>query len=182
VEDNSQDPRVDASVVGQVVRDWSGDDAAEAAGWLETFRDDPTIFNQSATEGLARAWARQDPNAAFEWADTLGDDTRRNAYANIVGHMPKEDFAVATGWIESAPVDSVMDGARAAYAHRLAGENPQAALAEAFKMTDALGRERTVVAVAQNMYRKNPEAIRLWLPVSGLTESAQQRVVRQQRR
>ncbi|SVE46054.1 uncharacterized protein METZ01_LOCUS498908, partial [marine metagenome] len=85
----------------------------------------------------------------------------------------------ATGeWIRKAPADNVLDGARAAYAWRMSEEKPQEALEQALMMTDELGRERVTVGVARKMYMRNPKGIKEWLPKSGLSVAAQQRVVR----
>ncbi len=92
--------------------------------------------------------------------------------------MPKAQLASAGEWIRKAPADSMMDGARAAYAQRVARDKPNEALEQALLMTDALGRERVAVPIVQRMFKEDPEAFKEWLPKSGLSLPAQQRILR----
>jgi AAA+ superfamily predicted ATPase len=92
--------------------------------------------------------------------------------------MPRGELEKTGEWIRNAPTESVMDGARAAYASRIAREKPNEALEQALLMTDALGRERVAVPIVQRMFKQDPEAFKEWLPKSGLSLPAQQRIIR----
>ncbi len=168
---------LDGRAVGRVASEWAEKDAASAAEWVETLRD-TKLFNKELTSQLAGSWAKRDTQAAFDWAESLNTDLRRSAYGSIVGRMPKAQLASAGEWIRKAPADSMMDGARAAYAQRVARDKPNEALEQALLMTDALGRERVAVPIVQRMFKEDPEAFKEWLPKSGLSLPAQQRILR----
>lgn len=174
---NLNDDRVNGRVAGRVAREWAEREPAAAAKWADSLRG-TKIFNKDLAERLAGTWATQDSSAALEWANTLDSDLRRPAYGSIVGKMPREQLEATAEWIRKAPEDSVLDGARAAYALRMSDEKPREALEQAMMMTDELGREKITVGVAQKMYRRNPKSIKEWLPKSGLSVAAQQRVIR----
>ena len=131
---------LDGRAVGRVASEWAEKDPARAAEWVETLRD-TKLFNKELTSQLAGSLAKRDTQAAFDWAESLNTDLRRSAYGSIVGRMPKAQLASAGEWIRKAPADSMMDGARAAYAQRIARDKPNEALEQALLMTDALGRE-----------------------------------------
>jgi hypothetical protein len=174
---NLDHKRLDGRAVGRVASEWAERDPAEAARWAETFRD-TKLFNKELTSRLAGTWASRDSEAAFKWADGLNIDLRRSALGSIVGRMPRGELEKTGEWIRNAPAESVMDGARAAYASRIAKEKPNEALQQALLMTDALGRERVTVPIVQRMYKQDPKAFNEWLPKSGLSLPAQQRIIR----
>ncbi len=180
IQEHVSNERMNGRVVGRVAGEWAEKNPAEAAEWVDSLRD-TRLFDEDVAKRLSGSWAAQNPRAAMEWANTLEPNLRRPAYGSIVGRMPKEALESTAQWIRDAPVDNVMDGARAAYAHRIAGENPIEALDQAMLMTDTLGRERVSVDIAQRLFRKDPQMIRDWLPGSGLSEAAQQRIVRMRR-
>ncbi|GEM_PF-1192044 len=177
VRQNMDDKRVNGGVVGRVAHEWAKKDPAAAAEWVDGMRDSK-VFNKELTERLLGPWAKRDSTAALTWANTLKPDLRRPALGRIIGAMPQEQLGSVTEWITNAPEDSIMDGARAAFAYRTMSENPRQAMEQALRMQDALGREKTVVAVAKKMFKDNPEGIKEWLPESGLSVPAQQRVMR----
>jgi hypothetical protein len=177
LEGYASDDRVTGNAARRVISQWAEDDPLEASRWADSLRD-TKFFNKSLTEGLVGVWAREDSSAALKWADTLELNLRRPALGRIVGSVPHDQLESMGDWIRNAPSENVMDGARAAYAHRMAEENPLEALDQALLMTDALGREKVTVGIAQRLYRQDPGSIRDWLPTSGLSEAAQQRVTR----
>ena len=177
VRENLDDKRVNGGVVGRVAHEWAKKEPAAAAEWVDGMRDSK-VFNKELTERLLGPWAKRDSTAALTWANTLKPELRRPALGRIIGVMPQEQLGSVTEWITNAPQDSVMDGARAAFAYRTMGDNPRQAMEQALRMQDALGREKTVVAVAKKMFKDNPKGIKEWLPESGLSVPAQQRVMR----
>ena len=146
---------------------------------------DSKVFNKELTERLLGPWAKRDSTAALTWANTLKPELRRPALGRIIGVMPQEQLGSVTEWITNAPEDSVMDGARAAFAYRTMGDNPRQAMEQALRMQDALGREKTVVAVAKKMFKDNPKGIksgfRKWTKRTGSTARDAQQISRLQK-
>ena len=69
-------------------------DPAKAAAWLSN--SDNPILNQPwmsgfLTQSVAEQWARQDPDAALEWASTLDPDQRVGAYSGIIDNIMQSD-------------------------------------------------------------------------------------------
>ena len=174
---NANDERVTGRVAGRVAGEWAEREPEAAAKWADTLRG-TKMFDKELAERLAGSWSTRDSSAALEWANTLEPNLRRPAYGSIVGKMPKEQLEATGEWIRKAPADNILDGARAAYAWRMSDEKPQEALEQALMMTDELGREKVTVGVARKMFKRDPKGIKEWLPKSGLSVAAQQRVVR----
>lgn len=76
-------------------------DPARAVAWLtapdNTMQHQPWLGHQLAST-LATEWARQDPEAALDWARGLdAGDQRMGAYAGIIDHLMESDPEQAAG-------------------------------------------------------------------------------------
>jgi len=82
------------SDAGTVLGTLAAMDPAKAAAWLSN--SDSPILRQPWMSGLlaqsvAEQWARQDPDAALEWAATLDPDQRVGAYSGIINNIMESD-------------------------------------------------------------------------------------------
>ena len=116
----------------------------------------------------------------MEWAQTLDPKLWNPTSASIVGNLSREELARNAQWIKESSTDGRHDGVRAAYAMRMADEDPYSAIEQALLMKDALGREKVTVHIAKKLYKREPQRIREWLPQSGLSLPSQQRILRNQ--
>jgi len=78
-----------------VISAWAAKDPEEAARYFNAKADDMDTFDSSqsaATAGaLAAEWARQDPDSALEWADTLPDELRGETFGRIMAQLSHDD-------------------------------------------------------------------------------------------
>jgi hypothetical protein len=179
LESNLGNKSVNGEVVGQVASTWVERDPVAAAKWVDSLKG-TKVYNKELAKKLAGTWARKDSAAAFEWAQTLDPKLWVPTSASIVGNLPKEELAQNAQWIKESSTDGRHDGVRAAYAMRMADEDPYSAIEQALLMKDTLGREKVTVHIAKKIYKENPKRIREWLPQSGLSEASQQRILRNQ--
>ena len=179
LESNLGNKSVNGEVVGEVASTWVGKDPAAAAKWVDSLKG-TKVYNKELAKKLAGTWARKDSAAAFEWAESLEPDLWVPTSASIVGNLPKEELAQNAQWIKESAPEGKNDGIRAAYAMRMADEDPYSAIEQALLMKDTLGREKVTVHIAKKIYKKDPKRIREWLPQSGLSEASQQRIIRNQ--
>lgn len=179
LESHMEDERVTGKVIAEFTDEWAKTDGPAAARWADDYRG-TTWFDDKVAGRLAGEWAENDPGGALDWADTLEGSHQRSAYGYIARQW--DDKEQAAEWVRSVPASPAMDEARSGLASRLAKDDPVQALEHAGQITDKAMRERSLVYAAQVLYRKNPDAVTAWLPVSGLSDGAIQKVVKPQDR
>ena len=177
LETHLENNNVNGRVIGQVVSKWVERDPSSAANWVDSLKG-TKVYDKELAKKLAGTWARKDSAAAFEWARKLDSNLWVPASASIVGNLPKEELANNAAWIKESPAENRNDGVRAAYAMRMADEDPYEAIEQALLMKDTLGREKITVHIAKKLYKKDPRGIKQWLPQSGLSKASQQRILR----
>tara|TARA_Y100001934_G_scaffold231802_1_gene280171 strand:- start:462 stop:1112 length:651 start_codon:yes stop_codon:yes gene_type:complete len=177
LETHLENNNVNGRVIGQVVSKWVERNPSAAANWVDSLKG-TKVYDKELAKKLAGTWARKDSEAAFEWARKLDSNLWVPASASIVGNLPKEELANNAAWIKESPAENRNDGVRAAYAMRMADEDPYEAIEQALLMKDTLGREKITVHIAKKLYKKDPQGIKQWLPQSGLSKASQQRILR----
>ncbi|MCH2065001.1 MAG: hypothetical protein MK194_14905 [Roseibacillus sp.] len=123
-------------------------DPAKAASWLSN-SDNPVLrqpwMSSFLTQSVAEQWARQDPDAALEWASTLDPEQQVGAYSGIINNIlesdpqraaalamtldssdrPKLLGQIAEAWAAQDPAEAV------AWANSLTGGDREGSLQEA---------------------------------------------------
>ncbi len=136
------------SDAGTVLGTLAAMDPARAAAWLSD--SDNAILRQPwmsdlLTQSIAEQWARQDPDAALEWASTLDPDQQVGAYSGIISNILESDPQRAAALAMSldsadrprllgqiAEAWAARDAAGAvAWANTLSGADREGALSEA---------------------------------------------------
>jgi hypothetical protein len=171
--------KLNGQVVGEVASRWVKSDPEAAASWVDSL-EGTRVYDKELARKLGGVWARSDPEAALNWADKLKPDLWRPTSASIVGNMPIKELREYAPIIKQSPEDGANDGLRAAYAMRMADDDPYDAIEQALMMKDTLGREKVTVYIAKKLFKKDPAGIKDWLPQSGLSTASQQRVLRGQ--
>ena len=175
------DDRVTPDVVAEFADEWGKTDPRNAATWIEKHMNSGLI-NPKVVGRMSGEWAVNDPAGAVEWVSQLGDvKMQAEAFGYVTRQWPRDQLAGARKWIDDTPQVPQYDAARESMAYRLRGENPRDAMQLSTEITDSKRRERSLIESARAMYRENAEAVRAWLPVSGLGERAQQEVLRPSR-
>lgn len=176
-----------------VLSGWASTDPLNAAKY---YTDNPQQFammNMMGGRGgrgmgqgpgaiIAGEWAKQDPDAALEWASTLKtgsadalrsvvsevaksdpakaaamvatmpEDARKSAYEDIALEWGSKNFTEASAWANSLPADQ-RDAAMASAIAGLAQSSPQLAATELSKLTDADALREAAPIVAKNFAR-----------------------------
>lgn len=171
-------PDLDDWVFQKVSRDYAQADADGAVDWVEKYRlSGSERFNYGVIGNFAGSWAKNDPNAAMEWANNMEQPSRRSsAYSQIAKHWTESDIASAEAWLQAGQGDRLMDDARLKFTTRIAEEDPVRALEYAVQIIRPDMREEGMVSAARVLYQRNPDAVLAWLPVSGLGGQAQARI------
>ena len=88
-----------------VLQSWAGDSPEQAAQY---FIDNPLEFRtgrrgDSAAAGVAKEWARQDPEAALAWANGLEGDDKASAVRGVFGQLAQTDPGKASEFLTQYP-------------------------------------------------------------------------------
>jgi len=182
-----------------ILQSWASVDPENAARY---YAENPNQFGgmggggpmgQSGAASIAGEWARQDPNAALAWANTLQGRDKNQALSAVVREVANTDPAKAAGLAATLDGDARGDAYRtiagqwgstnfseaevwirslpsdqqdAAMASALAGlsrENPQLAAQKVATMPAGDSRNEAVATLASNWGRQDPAAAVSWL-------------------
>jgi hypothetical protein len=132
---------------------------ADAEKWVKRLDELPKEKRENAVSGLARGWAANDPEAAFQWAMKLPDDRERDqAFSSVASIWANNDPDEFAAMVESLPEGANRERGNEKLAYALAGEHPSEAWSWALEIKDE-GRR---LSVMQNVYSqaffKNPAA------------------------
>ncbi len=170
-------------------------DPAKAASWLSN-SDNPVLrqpwMSSFLTQSVAEQWARQDPDAALEWASTLDPEQQVGAYSGIINNIlesdpqraaalamtldssdrPKLLGQIAEAWAAQDPAeavawaDSLTGGDREGSLQEALGSWAASAPAEAARYVDQLPeqeRSSYVRDVVRNWSEQAPADAAAWL-------------------
>lgn len=196
-----------------VLSGWASTDPVNAAKY---YTDNPQQFammNMMGGRGgrgmglgpgaiIAGEWAKQDPDAALEWASslktgsgdalksvvsevaktdpakaaamvaTMPESERKNSYESIALEWGAKNFTEASAWANGLPADQ-RDAAMASAIAGLAQESPQLAATELSKLTDGDALRDAAPTVAKNLAREDVQgSIAL---VNGLSDDGAKR-------
>ena len=178
-----------------VLQSWASVDPANAARYYsENSREFAMMgmgrgrmSSDSGSQIIAAEWAKQDPDAAIVWANTLTTDKDR-ALSGVMSEVAKTDpakaasmlatmnmddagravrtvaeyygasnFTEAQKWIQSLPVDEQASAMSSAISG-LAKSDPEGAAAQVAMMEDGGSKDRAIESVVESMAKTNPES------------------------
>lgn len=191
-----------------ILQSWSSTDPAGAAKYYSA---NPREFAMMGVMGgggrggpgqssgasiIASEWARQDPSAAMEWANTLttGKDqaltsvlsqvaqtdpqkatemlssmtltNKSDAYRSVASQYGASNFTDAQAWIRTLPADD-QAGALASAISGLATNDPSTAAKQVAQMAAGDAKDRAVTDVVGNLARVDPNAAAALLSQQG---------------
>ena len=177
-----------------ILQSWASMDPENAAAYFTANPGQFAMMNigrgmggQDGATIIATEWARQDPQGALTWAnsltqgksdalaavlgevaksdpeqaarmlDQLAPGDRTEAYASIAGRYGAQDFAAAEAWIRTLPQDQQAE-ATAAAIEGLASKSPAEALAQINRMPDGEVRNQAIPSLIGPLARTSPQS------------------------
>jgi len=178
-----------------ILQSWASVDPENAARYYTANPGQFAIMNlgrgmgggQDAASIIATEWARQNPQAALTWADSLTSGKsdaiasvlgevaksdpeqaaamlnqlapadRAAAYTEIAGRYGAQDFGAAEAWIRTLPQDE-QSAAFAAAIEGLASKSPKEALAQVNRMPDGDAKNQIIPTLVGPLARTDPQA------------------------
>jgi hypothetical protein len=143
-----------------------GQDAASiiATEWARQNPQGALDWANSLTQGKSDALAavlgelaKADPQAAAQMLSQLAPEDRGAAYASIAGRYGAKDFSAAQAWIRTLPQDE-QDEALAAAFQGLASKSPTEALAQIGSLPEGEARNEIVPNLVGPLARTDPQA------------------------
>jgi hypothetical protein len=137
----------------------------------------PGSLRETAVQEIATNWGRSSPRAAADWARTLpGANLAVPALKNATTEWARQDALAAGAWLDQLPPSTLRDHAVASYCQVLAIEDPNAINQWAQTINDSALREQSLLHIAEEWMSRNEQATLAWLPNSGLSPAAQERL------
>ena len=132
--------------------------------------------SQAAVAGtLAAEWARQDPDSVLEWADSLPDDLRGEAFGRIMAQMSHEDLDEATELLGSIAPGGERTGMLQTLVDQWAHQDPGEAANWVMENTDNTDRLEAVESLMGAWMTSSPMEASRWLaelPEGGVKDGA----------
>jgi hypothetical protein len=146
-----ENERLRGSVIYEMSDIWSRSDPRKAAAWTATIADPGA--REVAEEGLAKGWSIHDPAGALEWAlGTLQPPARlEGVIGDIVFNWSNADPRGASAWLDRQPAGEKKDRVLGTYSAMVADDDPEAAVAWAYRISDTTLRETQLRALLQGM-------------------------------
>lgn len=177
------DERVTGTVIAEMTEEWARKDPVATAAWVNQYLGYEKV-NHQVIHSIAGEWADKDPDAAIGWVAGLENrNLQKQGLAAVVNQWAKRDPSAVGGWLNSQTrKDDLFDPAIQSYVNRLYRETPLAALSWAQQITKKDMRERNTIRAGQAMMRQDREAMLAWLPTSGLSQRAQNSILKPHRK
>ncbi len=178
--ENLEDETFKASAFRNLSRQQAREKPTEVAAWLQDHAGQE--YSEGSFDELGENWGRRDPSAAIEYFEELPEgEGRRRGMLEVVEAWSRQDSEAVGNWLnekgEAEQTLPELDEAIGEYARQVSRENAADAMQWAASIQDEELKERTVTRVGQNWMRQDEEAVKAWLPASGLTEEVQKVIV-----
>jgi len=198
-----------------ILQSWAATDPQAASQYYESNKGDFAMMGfmgrgRGASSGagtVASEWAKQDPEGALAWANTLegreGEDASMKVISQIASTDPERaasltsslsgdalaraNTSIAAEWAKSdwGAAESFIGGlsgdqqgaALGAAVESLATENPTLAATKILDIPDGNARDEAVEKVAESLARENPAEAARWVVENG-SEEAQREAMR----
>ncbi|HEX2748404.1 MAG TPA: hypothetical protein VHM91_10430, partial [Verrucomicrobiales bacterium] len=136
-----------------------------------------------ATETIGRvaeSVGRRDVTKGLEFASQLSGPAQGKAYGEVIGEWMERDGGKGTleasAYVTNLPAGVDRDHSAWAISNRMVEDDPASAIAWAGSIKDPGIREAALMDVARQYQHTQPEAYAQWLPQSGLSAEAKERL------
>jgi ABC-type proline/glycine betaine transport system substrate-binding protein len=113
----------------------------------------------------------------MSWAEELPEASQAAAMRTSMEQWTRDDPTAAVKHLKTMPESTARDAAVSSFAQTLDREEPALAAEWAGSISDEKTRTDTMESVARSWLRSNAEEAKEWLPQSGLSAEAQQKVI-----
>ena len=111
------------SPVGQVLRNWTGQDPLAAIAWSTSLPD--IAAQERDVSQIIRQWSRNDPSAAANWVNSATPGGVRDAAAaSLAFSISANDPAAAIGWAQSIDDPAARENALQRLTREIMARNP----------------------------------------------------------
>ncbi|MEM1223616.1 MAG: hypothetical protein AAGH40_12740 [Verrucomicrobiota bacterium] len=165
----SNDPMVERQLGGSLVDEWSIYDREAAMDFANSLSSEEAKSN--AMQRIVKNWIQSDPGEVMLYLETEVTDQnkQRNYLKNAFYDWSRQDPAEAVRWLDALPesaegtrADLYRDVARAYLNH-----DTYAASEWIGSLEEGEPRDRSVQALVDNIYRKDPESAFIWAETVG---------------
>lgn len=212
---NTKMGRTGMFVKPTILQSWAATDPKAASRYYESNKSDFAMMGMmgggrggsSGAGTIATEWAKQDPEGALAWANTLEGRDKEQATVKALSQIAATDPERAAGLTAGLEGDSLASANRSiasewakkdwnaaesfinglpadqqgdalgSAVRSLANENPTLAASKALQIPEGESRDEAVESVAEAMARENPADAAKWVSENG-TEEAQKDAMR----
>ena len=154
---------------------FSRDRPEEVARWLESHANEK--YSARAFQYLGDNWSKTDPESSIDYFSNLPDGKSQEVgIKSSISNWAKQDPLSAGDWLNERESGPQLDSALAAYASTVSIKDGGAAMEWAISITNKKLQHKTIEKVGQEWYRQDKDSVEVWLPSSGLSETAQKRI------
>ena len=165
-----------AAALDRVANTYVASNPEAAAAWAAQFAT--SDYGARVIEEVGDEWAEKNPVAAVKWLQNLADGRgKSDGMYSALGEWARHDPTAASQYLVDMPPSALKDTAVNGFVRRLAWEDPESALAWAGTIAQDAPRTEAMTRAAQAWFLSNREAAIQWLPTSGLSAEAQQKVL-----
>ena len=171
------DPDMKKGAMQAVANQMARTDLTKAAEYVKQFANDATA--SGAVRDVAQRMAQKDPQEALKFADTMAGPNQPVIYRESIQAWTRSGDAgseAASKYVNAMPAGTNRDASASALATSISREDPASAIAWTGSITDPKVREQTLIDVARDYRRSDPDGYAAWLPASGLSAEAQKQV------
>ncbi|MDB4403930.1 hypothetical protein N9154_01190 [Akkermansiaceae bacterium] len=169
------DGSIKSAAFDRVAEGFARNSPEEAAEWVKAHADKD--YAERAVREISEELARKDPASAMSWAEELPEASQAAAMRTSMEQWTRDDPTAAGKHLTTMPESTARDAAVSSFAQTLDREEPALAAEWAGSISDEKTRTDTMESVARSWLRSNAEEAKEWLPQSGLSAEAQQKVI-----
>lgn len=171
------DPDMKKGAMQTVASQLARTDLTKAADYVKQYANE--TWAGGAIGDVAGRLARNDPQQGLAFAASISGENQTRAYRESIQSWIRsgdEGAGQASQYVNQMPAGANRDASASVLATSISREDPAAAIAWTGSITDAKVREETLIDVARDYRRSDPEGYSAWLPTSGLSAEALEQV------
>lgn len=168
------DPEMKKGAMQTVANQMARTDVNKAGEYVKQYANEE--WASGAIGDVTERMARTNPQDALKFAESLSGTNQPVAYRESIQAWTRSDSEAASKYVNAMPVGANRDASASALAGSISRDDPTSAITWAGSIADPKVRETTLVEVARDYRRADPEGYNTWLPASGLSAEAQQQI------